>query len=175
MVGITKGSWSIDLSQGTELGFCKTDYLETGRGRKHPLLGRFIPHHTDTATETWIRISQKLSYFCEQTNFCIFSLRETFHVVYTVHTLSLIEYIQNIHLLTFTVKNLIVAIKKLYSKKLKRQKSDLQLSTLCKDDDDIEFYNWNNILYISPPPFLVFCLFLNLWDNGRSVYLLFAR
>ena len=59
----------------------------------------------------------------------------------TVHTLSLIEYIQNIHLLTFTVKNLIVAIKKLYSKKLKRQKSDLQLSTLCKDDDDIEFYN----------------------------------
>ena len=59
----------------------------------------------------------------------------------TVHTLSLIEYIQNIHLLIFTVQNLIVAIKKIIFKKLKRQESDLQLSTLCKDDDDIEFYN----------------------------------
>ena len=62
-------------------------------------------------------------------------------MMYTVHTLSLIEYIQNIHLLIFTVQNLIVAIKKIIFKKSKRQESDLQLSTLCKDDDDIEFYN----------------------------------
>ena len=127
--------------RGLSWVFARPIISRRGRAENIPLLGRFIPHHTDTATETWIRISQKLSYFCEQTNFCIFSLRETFHVVYTVHTLSLIEYIQNIHLLIFTVQNLIVAIKKIIFKKLKRQESDLQLSTLCKDDDDIEFYN----------------------------------
>ena len=65
VVAITKGSWSIDLSQGTELSFCKTDYLEPGPGQKTSTIG---PLYT-TSPRHWpgkpgLKL-EKILYFCE--------------------------------------------------------------------------------------------------------------
>ena len=49
--------WEVGPSicpRGLSVGFCKSDYLETDRARKHPLLARFIPHQLDTGLEIQI-------------------------------------------------------------------------------------------------------------------------